>query len=66
MQKHQFEKQKDFYRAKNFGSDNTLISAHQSQHIYWYENGLPFKAIGIEEATLKVFFSMVITKVFTN
>ena len=65
MQKHQFEKQKGFYRAKNFGSDDALISAHQSQHIYSYENGLPFQVIGFEEAILKVFFSRVLTKVFT-
>ena len=34
IQKHQFEKQKGFYRAKNFGSDDALISAHQSHSTF--------------------------------
>ena len=29
-----FEKQKGFYRAKNFGSDDALISAHQSHSTF--------------------------------
>ena len=42
----------------------THISSPESQHIYCYENGLS-QVIGFEEAILKVFFSRVLTKVFT-